>query len=759
MTSRTARRRLSTAITAVLAVTAGTALAAAPSAGAAPAVTPAAVAAPAGTADEQDTYAMQFDRKVTSAGPGGYLTGTPHRMESIYSFDYHWHRPDGTSTLVTKAWARERAEPNAAVSDIVPIVNGNADVIRLRDMSAPAGTAPVVFDLTTLNTSSLTYRYVTTIGSTLLVEGEPTSGPSEFRLLTEPGDPGRKITGLPAGIEHIAGARATADTVFLRYNLASPSGDNPGNVTVDLATATAGAAHPTPQLGYWSHPLAINDTHLAWWQDDTTLVIADRAGGAPKPITFPRAEIPIVGLLKGWVVHGTSTLTGGGTAGDPTLPLTARPIAGGDPVKLLDRTSNLTAGPDGSLLAYGGTAEHGEGFYRVALGTDGKPTATLLSSTGQDTVLTLKKTGFGPVVDLDTQDGSAYLSWELSHGNYEVSVSLVHKRTGQRFNHRGNEASRYLRFLWNGKFDSHEGPGQNAYNGDYRWELVAEPTNGIGEPVRESGDFTVVRVPKAHDFNDNGSPDLFARVSSGDLWRFDTVYDAQNKKVVPITRWSGVGSGWNYPQMEAVGNVAGTSAPDVIGVDSAGLLWLHPGTGVESKPFGTRVRVGGGWQIYNKLTGGSDLTGDGRTDLVATDKSGDLWLYKATGSLTSPYAPRKRIGVGWGIYNQLTATGNLAGGPAGDLVARDKDGVLWLYLGVGDGTLGGRVKIGPGWNQYTQFAGVGDATGDGLVDLYVYGPNNTSYVYNGTGHWRAPFATRVPTDALINTGSTYTHVL
>ncbi|MFJ8658233.1 FG-GAP repeat domain-containing protein [Streptomyces sp. NPDC093795] len=760
MTSRTARRRLSTAITAVLAITAGTALAAAPSAGAAPVVAPAAVTAAGALADAREIAELPVDTEITGAGPGGYLTATEqYDSENNSDYDHRWYRPDGTSTVLVKAWTGKRAWPNAAVSDIVTITGAGG--IELHDMSAPAGTAPVVFDLTKLNKPDATYSYLATIGSTLLVRVTNSAG-KEFHLLDRTGSTvtDRTITGLPAGINSIVGVRAATGTALLAYETGTAHGNRSGVVAVDLATATAGSAHTTSLFG-WSRPIAVDATHLAWWQDNTTLVVADRTGGDSKPITLPRAATPVVGLLKGWVAYGTATATGGGTAGDPMLPLTARPIAGGDPVKLLDRTSSLTAGPDGSLLVRGGTAEHGEGIYRIALGTDGKPTAALIASTGEDTALTFEKTSVGPVVDLDPQNNRVYLNWTLSHKGFTYEVSLIHKKTSRRYVHTvTSDSSRNFGFLWRGNFASSEGePGESAYNGDYRWELNAKPTNGIGPDLHATGDFTVTRTPKLHDYNDNGSPDLLARDSSGNLRRLDTVYDAWKAKVTPAGAPEYIGGGWNYPQIESVGNIGGTSAPDVLGIDSAGVLWVHPGTGDERNPLGIRSKVGPGWQVYNKLTGGSDLTGDGRADLVATDKAGDLWLYKATGSLTSPYAPRKKIGVGWGIYNQLTATGNLAGGPAGDLVARDKDGILWLYLGNGDGTFASRVKIGPGWNQYTQFAAVGDASMDGRNDLYVYGPNNTAYVYNGTGSWRAPFSTRVPTDVFVNTSSEYTNVL
>ncbi|MFF8375173.1 FG-GAP repeat domain-containing protein [Streptomyces sp. NPDC015661] len=760
MTSPTARRRLSTAITAVLALTAGSALVAAPSAAAATAVAPAAVRAAGDTANAEAVAELPVGSEITSAGPGGYLTSTErYDSEGYVSYDYYWRRPDGTSTLVVAASENRAALPNAAVSDIVPIPqNYDNRIIRLRDMSAP-GSTPVAFDLNALSTPTARYTYVATIGSTLLVQVTPTSGPKEFRLLTKPGETGTKITGLPADIDTVDNVRATGGTALLPYR--STTSGTYGVVTVDLATATAGTAHTAVPSG-WNNSVAVVDaTHTAWWQDNTTLVVADTTGGSPKPIALDRADAPAVGLLGDWVAYGTATGVGGGTAGDAMLPLTARPIAGGDPVKLLDRLSTVVAGPNGSLLARGGTVEHGEGIYKIAPGADGRPTATLVSSTGEDTALTFKKTDVGPVVDLDPMNNRVRLSWELSHKGYTYDVSLIHKATGKRYRYSMESSyAKDFNFLWRGNFAYSEGdPGENAYNGEYRWELNAKPTNGIGGDLHETGDFTVTRSPKVHDYTNNGSPDLLARDSSGILRRLDTVYDAWKAKVAPAEDPTYIGSGWNYPQLESVGDVAGTNAPDVVGVDSAGVLWLHPGTGDWRNPLGTRVKVGGGWQIYNKLAGGSDLTGDGRADLVATDKAGDLYLYQGTGNTAAPFAPRKKIGFGWGIYNQLTATGNLAGGAAGDLVARDSAGVLWLYLGKGDGTFASRVKIGAGWNQYSQIVGVGDANMDGRNDLYVFGPDNTSYVYNGTGGWSAPFATRVPTDALINTSIKYTNIL
>ncbi|WP_143202921.1 FG-GAP repeat domain-containing protein [Streptomyces sp. CB02261] len=141
--------------------------------------------------------------------------------------------------------------------------------------------------------------------------------------------------------------------------------------------------------------------------------------------------------------------------------------------------------------------------------------------------------------------------------------------------------------------------------------------------------------------------------------------------------------------------------------------------------------------MYKQIAGGSDVTGDGRADLVAIDKAGDLWLHKSTGSATTPFAARKKIGPGWGVYNQLVAVGNVARGAAGDLFARDRAGVLWQHLGQGDGTFAPRTRVGGGWNAYQHLVGLGDANRDGRPDVLGVGTQG-EYLYRGTGDWKVP---------------------
>jgi hypothetical protein len=255
-----------------------------------------------------------------------------------------------------------------------------------------------------------------------------------------------------------------------------------------------------------------------------------------------------------------------------------------------------------------------------------------------------------------------------------------------------------------------------------------------------------------HDIDADGYPDLLGRDAAGTLWR-DSAADGRPR--------ASAGTGWQgYGKIEVVGDAVvdggdDNYAADVVARDTAGVLWLHQGNGQGG--FLPRTRIGGGWQVYDKIAGGSDLTGDGRPDLVAVDKAGGLHLYEGTGRVSDPYEPREKIGTGWGIYNQLTAVGDIGGAAGGDLVARDKDGVLWLYLGKGDGTFAARKLIGGGWQVYGQLTGAGDVNHDGRADLLAHDPvTRRVHLYTGTGTWRSPFAKRTLTD--VHAGSAYNHI-
>ncbi|MEU7029275.1 VCBS repeat-containing protein [Streptomyces sp. NPDC046275] len=549
------------------------------------------------------------------------------------------------------------------------------------------------------------------------------------------GAPVVTVTGLPADATLVTVTPATHAHAKVTF---SQSGSSKWGF-LDLATGVLTPGSP----GIGTH--AVSATHTAWVSGSATdqgprVFVADRATGAVQEAPVP--PVPSlgnlqVGLVGDWVLYGQK---GGMDFVQPSVhhAITAYNLVTGTTVKVLDHAYEFASAPDGSLYARGGLVGQGEGMYRIAAGGDDALKAELIAATGEPTEVVATASTVPPaVLDLDRANGFTF-RWTLSREVSTAKLTVRHVRTGKTHTMTAALSGSTPVFSW-----VDDNWAEDAPNGDYTWSMTGTPANGIGPDVTAGGTFKVVRKAQPHDFNDNGSPDLLSRDSAGRLWRTDLFYrptDARRGVNEAGTR-TYLGSGWGiYDRIEAAGNLGGTPVGDLLARDKSGVLWLHQGTGTGN--FAPRIQIGGGWQVYDKITSGSDLTGDGRADALATDKSGVLWLYTGTGNATKPFLPRKKLGTGWHVYNDITAVGNIAGGAAGDVVGRDKDGVLWLHLGKGDGTFAPRSRIGTGWNGFRPLIAAGDADGDGRPDLMGLGVSyQTPKLYKSTGDWRVPFRT------------------
>ncbi|MFE6589342.1 FG-GAP repeat domain-containing protein [Streptomyces sp. NPDC057781] len=715
--ARPARRRLAATATVVLAATIGATVVALPAAAAPP------VRGAAQQAVSADAAAVAFPvgHKIVAVTASGYLT---------------WDNTKGD-----RAWVRAS---DGAVTDLVDSLPMQAtgygdlvavlprrDTAELRDLA----TGRKVFDVFAQPAAGLDYAGAA--GRALFITDR--SAPAGAGLLMHTKDGGRvPVTGLPADATLRRVSAGTSAHGLVTYT----SGDKKYWGLIDLAT---GAVTETGlrDESRGNGDIAVSPEYVAWVEyrsEGPVIVVRTRATGETRRIALvagATARDIEVGLQGDHLVYGDP---GGLTATNKSSmhPLTAHDLKTGADTRLLDHLTSAATSPDGVLHVRGGTVADGEGLFRVSPGADGTPAATMVASTGEPTALALVGHDVPAMIDLDRDRGRIKLRWTLSRNNAELWVTLRHKRTGKIAQQvfYGPEPTDFT-FEWRGDVDQ---VTASAPNGDYAWEISARPRNGIGPTLTSSGAFEVVREAAPHDYTDNGSPDLLARDPSGRLWRTDSHFDSWNDNVTRAPERKLVGGGWNtYDRIEAAGNLGGAAHGDLVARDKAGVLWLYLSKG--DGTFATRSRIGGGWGVYDEVAAGSDLTNDGRADLLATDKSGVLWLYKGTGDWRAPFGKRTRVGGGWGVYNELTATGDIGGAATGDLVARDKAGVLWLYLGKGDGTFAPRTRIGGGWNAYRYTVGIGDADRDGRPDLYAYGADET-YYYPGTGNWRAPFGAR-----------------
>ncbi|MFB7942607.1 FG-GAP repeat domain-containing protein [Streptomyces sp. NPDC004779] len=161
-----------------------------------------------------------------------------------------------------------------------------------------------------------------------------------------------------------------------------------------------------------------------------------------------------------------------------------------------------------------------------------------------------------------------------------------------------------------------------------------------------------------------------------------------------------IGSGWGvYNALVGPGDLSGDGRGDLLARDRSGVLYLYKGNG-HATAFSSRVRVGDGWSTYNKLVGAGDYTGDGRTDLLARTTSGDLYLYAGTGSASAPFKGRVKIGGGWGAYKQIAAPGDLNADGKADLLAVTSDGTLYRYMNTAPGRFSPRAKLATGFGIY-----------------------------------------------------------
>ncbi|MEU0644291.1 trypsin-like serine protease [Streptomyces umbrinus] len=224
-------------------------------------------------------------------------------------------------------------------------------------------------------------------------------------------------------------------------------------------------------------------------------------------------------------------------------------------------------------------------------------------------------------------------------------------------------------------------------------------------------------------------------------------------KIVGIVSWGVAGCTGKgaYPVFTKVSSYAWAAQPRVDDTDltydgRADLLARTPSGGLfqqESKgtSLAQRAYQGNGWQTATWVLQ-ADLDRDFYQDLIVRDKT-DGKLYRSYMDHAAGDWTWMQISSVWGGYKSYAIPGDMTGDARPDLLAVDADGSVYLYPGRGNGEFYAKVKVVSGSWKNVKIFGHGDLSGDGKPDLLVRSTDGTLWLYRGTGKEKTPWSARI----------------
>lgn len=284
---------------------------------------------------------------------------------------------------------------------------------------------------------------------------------------------------------------------------------------------------------------------------------------------------------------------------------------------------------------------------------------------------------------------------------------------------------------WDGKTDT----GAYTFSGRHTWTLKATAVEGTGT-YSTSGSISVGSGrPGLHDQGGYSLGDLVTLNSSGTL----TVHLGHEKGNFG-TKYSG--TGWPAGTVAVpFGDTNGDRCNELLVRTPGGDLRRYKGKcGAAYTPTSTYTKIGTGWGQYDVLTSPGDANGDGRADLITRQAStGDMYFH--AGTADGKFNGRVKIGTNWKTYGRIAGVGDITGDGKADLVAHDRSGGLWRYEGVGNGTFKARVQVFKDWGRsYNALVGIGDLNGDGKPDIVAR--DTAGKLFRNDGNGRGSFGGR-----------------
>ncbi|MDQ4110627.1 MAG: FG-GAP-like repeat-containing protein [Actinomycetota bacterium] len=179
-------------------------------------------------------------------------------------------------------------------------------------------------------------------------------------------------------------------------------------------------------------------------------------------------------------------------------------------------------------------------------------------------------------------------------------------------------------------------------------------------------------------------------------------------------------------------DITGDGKADLIQVRTDGSAGIRKGRGDGTfaavfKNLGKSTFSG-----VSKITATGNIGGTSANDLVGKNAKGYLVRYTGNGAGGFTRAGTTRSLSG---FDKLAATGDVNKDGKRDVIGR-KSGALYYFKGSGRGTFGSPIKLAtqsPSWSSLAQISGYGDFTGDGRGDLIGRDSSNRGWIYPASG--------------------------
>ncbi|MGW4202600.1 FG-GAP-like repeat-containing protein [Streptomyces sp. NPDC004726] len=278
---------------------------------------------------------------------------------------------------------------------------------------------------------------------------------------------------------------------------------------------------------------------------------------------------------------------------------------------------------------------------------------------------------------------------------------------------------------WDGRNDS----GKKVRGGGYTVTLGADGGDGNGLKQVWTGKVAIsggLDGPRDHD--GDGVPEVLTRSGKDLIAHEQLTRDWSSGLSTTVSRgWTGINA------VVPMGDMTGDGCNDIVVRTDTGDLNRHSGNcaGVPG-PTSPKLKIGAGFGTFDTVLTPGDLTGDGRPDLLARQKStGLLYMYADKGSGT--LKPGVKFSGNWKGLT-LIGAGDLNGDRHGDLLVRDAGGELWRYNGNGKGGFAPRALVFKDWGVgRNAFVGMVDLNADGKYDLLSRDTKGRLFGNMGTG--------------------------